>query len=183
MPGTPLESGHVVMGVHWDPQEEPIGRDASDLDALCVLLDNQRHVLEIIHPGYPRNANGSVLHTGDSRSGASTWDDERIFVFLGALPPLVSALTFLVVSVTGRAFGTIAGATCHVSDHVTDTELVRLDLTSLETRTVYCVATVCRSLTGWGVSAEAETLDGELPRQILLLIQTLKSRVHSQPNP
>ena len=150
-------SKEIVMGLQWDA---PIDGDPDDLDALCVLLDEKRRVLEVIHPGYPRNTNASVLHTGDSRTGASTWDDERIFVFLEALPQVVSALTFVVVSVTGRFFGEIPGASCHVSDRVTEGEHVRLDLTALEARMAHCIATLYRSPTGWRISTDIEVRVG-----------------------
>lgn len=143
----------IVMGLHWDPLTDG---DPNDLDALCVLFDEQRRVLEVIHPGHPRNTNGSVVHTGDSTTGASAWDDERIFVFLEALPEVVSALTFVVVSVTGRFFGEIPGASCHVSDRVTEGERLRLDLTGLEAQMAHCVATLYRSPTGWKISADVE---------------------------
>ena len=76
----------IVMGLHWDPPEDGATADPADLDTLCVLFDAQGCVLEVIHPGHPRNEDSSVVHTGDSRTGASEWDDERIFVFLAALP-------------------------------------------------------------------------------------------------
>ena len=87
-----LDLKEIVMGLHWDPPQEGVATDPENLDALCVLYDEQRRMLEIIHPGHPRNANGSVIHTGDSRTGASEWDDERIFVFLEALPAVPRAV-------------------------------------------------------------------------------------------
>src|SRR5688572_2562453 len=88
--GARLDPSQIVMGLHWDPPQEDAVGEPDDLDALCVLLDTQGGVVEVIHPDHPRNLNGSVVHTGDSRTGASTWDDERIFVFLEALPETVS---------------------------------------------------------------------------------------------
>ena len=145
----------IVMGLHWDPPQAGAGAEVEDLDALCVLFDLQRRPLEVIHPGHPRNDNGSVIHTGDSKTGASAWDDERIFVFLDALPEAVGAVSFLVVSATGRAFGEVRGASCHVSDHATERECLRVDLTTLEAQTAHCVAMFCRSATGWVMSADA----------------------------
>ncbi len=155
-----LDLKEIVMGVHWDPPQEGKSADPANLDALRVLHDAQRRVLEIVHPGRTRNANASVIHTGDERTGASEWDDERIFVFLEALAPEVSTIAFAVVSSTGRAFGGIRGASCHISDRVTECEWIRLDLTTLGRHTAHCLATLQRTPTGWQRSSDAQTVRG-----------------------
>jgi len=154
----------IVMGLHWHPQERhaTAGKEPANLDALCVLFDAAGRVLEVIHPGHRRNANGSVVHTGDSPTGASEWDDERIFVFLEALPEAVSALAFLATSVNGRAFREIPGASCHVSDRVTERELLRFDLTALVDHTAYCVATANRGPMGWTISPDVQAVRREI---------------------
>jgi stress response protein SCP2 len=157
-----MELKEIVMGLHWDPPEEGVGAVPENLDALCVLLDEKRRVLEIIHPGHPRNATGSVIHTGDSNTGASEWDDERIFVFLEALPQEVHALAFVVVSVTGCVFDEIRGAYCHVSDRVTEREWVRQELTGLRGQTAHCMATLYRSPGGWTIDQASQTAHREL---------------------
>src|SRR3989304_118327 len=100
----------IVMGLRWDPREKGVTSGPDDLDALCVLFDERRCVLDVIHSGHPRNANNSVVHTGDSKTGAGEWDDERIFIFLEALPEAVSAFAFIVASFTARTFSDIRGA-------------------------------------------------------------------------
>ena len=146
----------VVMGLRWDPMKEGATINPEDLDALCMLLDEQGQVLEVVHPGQPRNANGSVIHTGDSRTGAGDWDDERIFVFLKAIPETVAKLRFHVASTTGRDFGTIHGASCHISDRITEREWVRCELSALGNWAVHCVATLYRSPTGWKIASEMQ---------------------------
>jgi len=147
------ETTDIVMGLHWSPPERAprVRPGPANLDALCFLLDVDGRVLEIVHPGRLRTSDSSVLHTGDSLTGASTWDDERIFVFLNALPDAVVTLTFTVVSVDGQAFCDIAGASCHVSDHGTDDELLRVELTALGRLTRCCIATLSRSPAGWSI--------------------------------
>lgn len=153
-----FDSKEIVMGLHWDPPQEGVSAGPANLDALCVLHDSQRRVLEIAHPGRTRNANDSVIHTGDEQTGASPWDDERIFVFLQALAPEVSTIAFAVVSTTGRAFSEIRGACCHVSDRLTEHEWIRLDLTTLGRHTAHCVATLHRGPAGWQISSDAQTV-------------------------
>lgn len=164
----------IVMGLHWDPPEVGAAADPADLDALCVLFDAQGGILEVIHPGHPRNGDGSVIHTGDSRTGASAWDDERIFVFLEALPPAVAALSFVVVSTTGRAFHEIRGAFCHVSDRASEDQRLRLDLTALAGCSDHAVATLRRGAAGWRMSMEAQTAQDDLLPRLRTLLQDAK---------
>jgi len=169
------ELKEIVMGLHWDPPEDGLTADPADLDALCVLFDAQGRMLEVIYPGRPRNADGSVVHTGDSRTGASEWDDERIFVFLEALPAAVSALTFVVVSATGRAFHEVCGATCHVSDRASEYAWVRLELTDLAGRSGYAVATLHRGVAGWSIATDARTVRGNLLTELQSMVARKKS--------
>lgn len=173
-----LDLKEIVMGLHWDPPQEGGSANPANLDALCVLYDGQRRALEIIHPGRPRNANGSVIHTGDARTGASEWDDERIFVFLEALPAAVSTIAFVVASATGRAFSGIRGASCHISDRVSEREWIRLDLTALGQCTAHCVATVHRSPTGWKISSDAHAGCGGFfsEPELLSLVASVRGR-------
>ena len=146
------------MGLHWDPPEHGAAGDPADLDALCVLFDAQGCVLEVVHPGHLRTADASVVHTGDSRTGASLWDDERIFVFLEALPQAVSKLSFVVASATGQPFHEVPGAFCHISDRVSEDERFRLELTALTGRTSHTVATLHRGAERWRIVADAQSV-------------------------
>ena len=156
------ELKEVVMGLHWDPLEDNLNLHPENLDALCFLFDQEQQIVEIIHPGNLRNTNGSVVHTGDSRTGASQWDDERIFVFLEALPANVTTLLFIVASATGNPIRKVRGASCHISDHATEYQWVNIELKTLDTQTTYCVATLSRSLTGWEISSTAQSINREL---------------------
>jgi len=155
------ELKEVVMGLHWDPSEDDVNVHPENLDALCVLFDQEQQIVETIHPGNPRSTNGSVVHTGDSRTGASKWDDERIFVFLEALPANVTTLVFIVASATGNPIREARGASCHISDHATEYQWVNMELTTLDTQTTYCVATLSRSPTGWEIASTAQDINRE----------------------
>ena len=165
--GVSLDPSQIVMGLHWDPPQEDAAPD--DLDALCVLLDAQGGVVEVIHPDHPRNLDGSVVHTGDSRTGASAWDDERIFVFLEALPAAVTELAFVVASATGRSLNEVRGAAFHVTDHVTEREIVCRELTAFD-RTAHCVASLHRGRDGWRICTAATRDCGEFLDEVLLRI-------------
>ncbi len=157
----------VVMGLHWDPPKAGAPGKPADLDALCVLFDTHDRVLEVVHPGQLRSVDGSVIHTGDSRTGMNTWDDERIFVFLEALPETVSKLAFVVSSVTGEPFDAVPGAFCHVSERVSEREWARVELTALLGRTAHTAAILRRGESGWKIVAGAEALEAPVLSDLL----------------
>ena len=174
-PGEQLDAREIVMGLHWDPPQEPAQEAPPDLDAACVLFDMHGRILEIVGPGRLRNANGSVIHTGDSRTGASTWDDEQIFVFVQALPESVAAMKWVVMNAGHKPWREIAGASCHLSDHATATECVRLDLTKLEAHAAHAVGTLWRSPVGWRLSAGPEKVHEAILAELSHIIQSSKS--------
>ena len=146
----------LVMGLHWAPvPDDARERPApANLDALCLSLDEKSRRLEVIGPGHLKNANGSVVHTGDSRTGASLWDDERVFVFVEALPQHVDAVVFGVVS-HDRPFSEVAGASCHVSDLMLEEALLRIELDTFGAATECCIATLRRGDGGWILQSRA----------------------------
>ena len=160
------------MGLHWHPPQPggPAGAEPANLDALCVVFDRDGGALDAVHPRRPGNANGSIVHTGDSPTGASEWDDERIFVFLDALPEAAAALSFVVASANGRPFAEIAGAACHVSDRITEHEWIRLELTTAFGPHRACrVATVRRGPDGWTVHLDAQVVDSATLAEMMRL--------------
>ncbi len=166
----------VVFGLHWDPVNARVtGQPPADLDAFCVLFDLNGQMMEIVHPGRSRNMNGSVIHTGDSRTGASEWDDERIFVFLNALPGSVSRLAFLVVSVTGQPFDRVLGARCHLSDRISEIPRVSVELNRLSGRTAHIAAILHRDEVGWKVATDIPVNERELFADLRMLVRLAKS--------
>jgi len=160
-PGDDLKE--VVMGLNWDPRQPDTagGTEPIDLDALCLALDEEGRMVDAVHPRRTRNANGSIVHTGDSATGASAWDDERIFVFLDALPPSVSALEFAVSSATGQPLAEVPGACCHISDRVSEREWIRVDLTAVGPHRACRVATLRRGPHGWRIAPDTRAMDDQ----------------------
>ena len=96
-----------------------------------------------------RNSNSSVLHTGDSRIGAGSWDDERIFIFTDALPEAVASVVLSVESSNGDAFDDVTDAWCHVTDCAMEEELLSVRLAHLGAMTGHVIATLERHSHGW----------------------------------
>jgi len=164
----------VVLGLHWDPPPGAGGHGAADLDALCVLRGENGEVREVVHPGNTRSSDGSVVHTGDSRTGRSNWDDERIFVFLEPLPASVAALAFIVASASRHPFDQVPGAVCHVSDRTSETEWVRIDLTALAGCTHCVVARLHRDSSGWRLQSGPDIERAAVPLEVLGLLEGSK---------
>jgi len=168
------ELKEVVFGLHWDPPHDAASDQSADLDALCVLFGSNGLMLEVIHPGHLRSVDGCVTHTGDSRNGASHWDDERIFVFLEALPKAVEELALVVMSATGKSFDVVPGARCHVSDRVSEAPHVQIELSTLCGRTIHTVSVMRRSASGWEFSAEDAHDDEQLFAELERRVRTAK---------
>ena len=163
----------IVFGLQWDPPQGKHGSEPVDLDAICVLFDEHLNELQVIHPAHPRSEDDSVIHTGDSSTGAGTWDDECIFVFLEMLPPHVSGLVFFVTRATGEASHEPRGAFCHISDRVSEKVWAKFDLPSLLERSIHAVATVTRRENGWEITEGSPLVNRDVHLEL--------SRLRSSP--
>ena len=83
----------VTMGVGWDVRKAKGllgmfggGGGDIDLDASCLLFDGSREVVDAVWFRQLRSEDGSIIHTGDNRTGAGDGDDEQIIVDLPAVP-------------------------------------------------------------------------------------------------
>ena len=158
----------IVFGLRWDSPQGKHGAEPIDLDAICVLFDEHLNTVQVIHAAHPRSENDSVIHTGDSSAGASTWDDERIFVFLQTLPSNVFTLVFFVAHANGGALHEARGAYCHISDRDSEKLLVKFDLPRLSERSIHAVATITRRENGWEIIEAAPLVNAHCHEQIRL---------------
>ncbi len=165
-----IELSEVIMGLHWDPHARKQPGRPVDLDALCVLFDSGNQVLDVIHPGNPSNVGASVIHTGDSLTGSNVWDDEQVFVFANALPDAVTKVAFVVISVTGEPFKHIPGASCHISDRLSDAELMFVDLMACSDQDAFVVATLIRAEPGWQLAPRVTNKDNQLMQELRTVI-------------
>ena len=96
----------VVMGLGWDPVKKKTGffskKPASiDLDASCVLFDENKSNLDSVSFKQLKSKDGSITHTGDNLTGEGEGDDEQIIVNLDQVPERVKYLVFTVNSFQG----------------------------------------------------------------------------------
>ena len=135
----------VSVGLGWDVRTTT--GQAFDLDASALLLGTDGRVLSDGHFVFYNNLaspDGSVVHTGDNRTGEGEGDDEVVDVQLDAVPPQCQRIVFAVsihdADARRQNFGQIHNAFIRVVNADDDEELVRFDLTedaSTETAMVF----------------------------------------------
>ena len=168
----------IVMGLGWDVAKKKgflgfgggSGGDV-DLDASCVMFDAAQGIVDTVWFRQLQSRDGSVLHTGDNRTGAGDGDDEQIKVDLSRVPAAVATLVFVVNSFTGESFARIENATCRIVDETTGAEIARYDLTGSGPHTAQVMAKVTRQGSGWQMTAIGETATGRTFQDLMPVIQ------------
>ncbi len=157
----------VTMGIGWDVRKAKGlagffggGGGDIDLDASCLLFDANRQMTDSVWFRQLKSTDGSIVHTGDNRTGAGDGDDEQIIVDLGALPAMVAVLVFTVNSFQGDTFDRIENAYCRLVDTTTNKELARYDLTGAGSHTGQVMAKLTRGAGGWDMKAIGERTNG-----------------------
>lgn len=150
----------VSMGLGWDVKKAKglLGMFAGkvgdiDLDASCLVFDDQRTLLDQIWYAQLQSRDGSVVHSGDNRTGQGDGDDETINIDLTKLPPEAKALVFTVNSFQGDTFDRIENAYCRLVDATNGTEFARYDLTGSGAHTAQVMAQLVRTGQDWQMRA------------------------------
>lgn len=122
----------VIVGLGWDINHT--GADY-DLDASAFLLGGNSKVLsdqDFIFYNNPSGAGGSVMYSGDNRTGAGHLDDEQIRIDLNRVPPSIQRIAFSITIHNayekGQNFGHISNAYVRVFNEGNQTELIRFNL-------------------------------------------------------
>ena len=168
----------VVMGLGWDAKKSSVGllkgmfgggnsRNEIDLDASCVLFNDQNALVDSIYFGQLKSRDGSIIHTGDNRTGAGDGDDEQIVVDLDKVPVNVKSLVFTVSSYTGQTFDTVENAYCRLIDNSNNNEIARYTLSAQGTHTAQIMAKLYRHNGEWKMHAIGENGTGRTIADIL----------------
>jgi tellurium resistance protein TerZ len=161
----------VRMGLGWDAVRKRglFGSRAQsiDLDASALLFDAGGTLVDQVWFQQLRSKDGSVLHTGDNRTGAGEGDDESIKVDLTAVPANVTTLVFTVNSFTGQDFSQIENAFCRVIDEANEAEIARYELTGSGQHTAQIMAKLSRDGAGWSMTALGIPASGRTFRDLL----------------
>lgn len=169
--GTGLKK--IRMGLGWDPVK-PSGffakllnsDTAIDLDASCILLDSSKQPLDLVWFRQLKSNDGSIVHSGDNRTGEGDGDDESIQVNLEQLPAGVKHLVFTVNSFTGQNFESVENAYCRIVDEVSGKELARFNLSDKGRHTGVVMAYLSRTSAGWDVTAVGTVANGRTAQDL-----------------
>ncbi|MCA0758190.1 TerD family protein [Paenibacillus sp. N4] len=150
----------IMVGLGWDTNKYDGGKDF-DLDASVFCLNAQGKAnseSDFIFYNNPKNSNGSVVHTGDNRTGAGDGDDEKVEVDLAAVPAEIDKIAFCITIYEGQArsqnFGQVSNAFVRIVDEQSGTELIRYDLgEDFSVETAVVVGELYRHSGEWKFSA------------------------------
>lgn len=150
----------IMVGLGWDTNKYDGGKDF-DLDASVFCLNAQGKAnseSDFIFYNNPKNSNGSVVHTGDNRTGAGDGDDEKVDVDLAAVPAEIDKIAFCITIYEGQArsqnFGQVSNAFVRIVDEQSGTELIRYDLgEDFSVETAVVVGELYRHSGEWKFSA------------------------------
>lgn len=159
----------VIVGLGWDVNKYD-GGDAFDLDSSVFLLDAQGKVgseADFVFYNNLQGGNGSIVHTGDNRTGEGSGDDEQVKINLSSVPQSIERISFCITIHDGEArnqnFGQVSNAYVRVLNEDTNEELIRYDLGedfSIETAIV--VGELYRHNGEWKFSAVGSGFQGGL---------------------
>ena len=137
----------AVIGLGWDTNKYSGGGDF-DLDASAFLVGSNgktNNDLDFIFYNNLEHSTGSVIHTGDNRTGEGDGDDEKLIVEFSKIPSDIDkiAITVTIHDAIARAqnFGQVSNAFVRVVNEETNEEVLRYDLSedfSVETALVFC---------------------------------------------
>ncbi|EIC21617.1 TerD family protein [Thiorhodovibrio frisius] len=167
---------HIVMGVGWDAATGKTGMLGGlfgggggniDLDASCLMFDEQGNQTDAVWFRQLRSRDGSIQHTGDNLTGEGEGDDEQIKVDLSAVPANVKSLVFTVNNYTGQDFSKVANAFCRIVNGANDSEIARYDLSCQGSHNAMVMAKLYRHNNEWKMHAIGETGKGRTFEELL----------------
>ncbi|MFC3692172.1 TerD family protein [Chenggangzhangella methanolivorans] len=163
----------VMMGLGWDAVKKKGffgfggGSQDIDLDASVITFDSNRQPLDAIWFRQLKSKDGSIVHSGDNRTGDGDGDDETIRVDLAKLPAQVTDLVFVVNSFAGQNFNEVDNAVARLVDEATGKELARYELREKGSHTGVVMAVVSRRSGEWTMKAVGQPAPGRTVQDLV----------------
>ena len=161
----------VFVGLGWDTNITDTGNDF-DIDASVFLVNSNEKLISDNHFIFYNNlaspdANKSVEHLGDNRTGAGEGDDEVVKVKLKQVPEDVSKIVMTVTiheaEKRQQNFGQVQNAFVRVVNAENQEEVVRYDLSEdFSVETALIMAEFYRKDGEWRVNAVGAGYQGGL---------------------
>ena len=158
----------ALIGLGWSVNA--FDGDDYDLDASVFLTDaNGKCPSEndFIFYSNLQHPSGSVIHTGDNRTGEGEGDDEQIKIYLDRVPSNIQKISFVVTiyeaDKRNQNFGDVSDAYIVLRNMENNQEILRYDLSEdYSTETALIVAELYRSGNEWKFSAVGKGWQGGL---------------------
>jgi len=168
----------VTMGLGWDAVQKKKGILGSlfgggggqtdiDLDASCAMFDQNKQAVDFVWFRQLKSRDGSIVHTGDNRTGAGEGDDEQIIVDLSRVPANVAYLVFTVNSFQGQTFNEVDNAFCRLVDNSTQKEIAKYPLSGGGDFTAMIMAKLYRHQNEWKMHALGEPTNGKVVEELM----------------
>ena len=163
----------ITMGLGWDAIKSKglfgIGSKSADvdLDASCIMFDEANNAIDFVWFRQLKSKDGSIVHTGDNRTGAGDGDDEQIVVDLQQGPANVKALVFTVNSFTGQSFAQVNNAYCRILNASNNAEVAKYDLSVQGSHTAQIMAKLYRHNNEWKMHAIGENGNGRTLQDLM----------------
>lgn len=158
----------MVVGLGWDVRATDGA--AFDLDAVGFVLGANgkvRNDNDFIFFNNKQNAEGSVIHGGDNRTGDGDGDDETIIIDLSKMPADVEKVAVCVVIYDAETrrqnFGQVSRAYVRVINDAGQQEIARYDLSEDgSTEAAMIFGEVYRNGSDWKFKAVGQGFKGGL---------------------
>ncbi|PLR66022.1 MULTISPECIES: TerD family protein [Bacillaceae] len=158
---------NVIVGLGWDVSQQGSNYD---LDASSFLLGPSGKVnsdLDFVFYNNPSGGNGSILYTGDNRTGAGHQDDEQIQINLTAVPQTIHRIAFTITihdaQMKQQNFGQVQNAYVRIFNPLNNEELLRFNLgRDFTVETAIVAAELYRHNGEWKFNAIASGFQGGL---------------------
>jgi tellurium resistance protein TerD len=161
----------VIVGLGWDTNKYDGGNDF-DLDASIFLLDSNGKCAsdkDFVFYNQTEGGGGSVIHTGDNRTGEGSGDDEQVKVHLQDVPAEIEKISFVITihdaESRNQNFGQVSNAFVRILNEDSNEELIRYDLgEDFSIETAIIVGELYRHSGEWKFSAVGSGYQGGLAR-------------------
>lgn len=154
----------LKLGIGWDTNKfDSQGTFDLDVSLFCLQIDTDGKPIlksekDFIFYNNKENANGSIVHKGDNRTGDGEGDDETITVDLPNVDPLIQTIS-VIVTIDGAAakaqnFGMVEKAYIKLYNDATGEEVAKYDLTEdFSTQTALQFGSLYRNEGEWKFKA------------------------------
>jgi tellurium resistance protein TerD len=167
-----LEPGlkKVLVGLGWDARSSD-GTNF-DLDVSAFMLSHNEKVISDQHFIFYNNTkspDGSVMHTGDNRTGAGDGDDESVRINLERVPTECTVVSLVVTIHDAEGsrlnFGQVRNSFIRILNDEIGKEIVRYDLSEdYSTETALIFGQIYRNGSDWKFRAVGQGYSGGLAK-------------------